>query len=76
MTWLLLDDATKKAVCRLAVRTALDPTTPNLHAKAPLVDGSFRSDLGESYEPIHSISDLNGHVDTSSLKLPTSSPEE
>jgi hypothetical protein len=29
MTWLLLDDVTKKVVC---VHTALDPTTPNLRA--------------------------------------------
>jgi hypothetical protein len=76
MTWLLLDDATKKVVCRSAVRTALDPSTPSLRAEAPLVDGSFRSDIGEIHKPIQSVSDLTGHVDTSSLKLPKFSPEE
>jgi hypothetical protein len=76
MTWLLLDDATKKIVCQSAVRMALDPSTPNLRAEASLVDGSLRSDVGEIHKPIHSVSDLTGHADTSSLKLPKFSPEE
>jgi hypothetical protein len=76
MTWLLLEDATKKVVCRLAVCTALDSSTPNLHAEASLIDGSIRSDVGGIHKPIHSVSDSTGHVDTSSLKLPKFSPEE
>jgi hypothetical protein len=76
MTWLLLDDATKKVVCRSAVCTALDPSTPNQRAEASLVDGSLHSDVGEIHKPIHSVSDLTGHADTSSLKLPKFSHEE
>jgi hypothetical protein len=76
MTWLLLDDATKKVACRLGVRMALNPSTPNLRAEAPFADGSFRSDVGEIHKSIHSVSELTGHVDTSSLKLPKFSPEE
>ena len=76
MTWLLLDDITKKVVCRSAVRTAIDPSTPNLRAEHPIIDGTLSSDAGEIHKPILSVSDLTGHVDTSSLKLPKFSPEE
>jgi hypothetical protein len=76
MKWLLLEDAIKKVVCRSGVRTALDPSTPNLRAEAPLVAVSFRSDVGEIHKPIHSVNDLTGHIDTSSLKLPKFSLEE
>jgi hypothetical protein len=71
-----LDDATKKVVCRSTEGTALDQSNPYLRAEAPLVDGSLRSDVGEIHKPIQSVSDLTGNVDTSSLQLPTISPEE
>jgi hypothetical protein len=75
MSWLLLDDSTKKVVCRSAVRTALDPKTPNRRAEHPSIDGHLSS-VGELHLPIHSVKDLTGQLDTSSLKLLRFSPEE
>jgi hypothetical protein len=69
MTWLLLDDATKKNCWLIGC-------SPNLRAKASFVDGSLRSYEGEIHKPIHSVGDLTGHIDTSSVKLPKFSPEE
>jgi hypothetical protein len=76
MTWLILDDQSKKVLCRSAIRTALDPNNPNLRAEHPSIDASSSSDVGEIHRPIHSVSDLTGNVDTSLLNLPKFSPEE
>ena len=71
MTWLVLDDKSQKVLARSAVRTALDPNSPNLRA-------DFMSDSGEfsTHKPIISTSDVIGHKDPSSLKLPKFFPEE
>ena len=71
MTWLVLDDISQKVIARSAVRTALNPNSPNLRA-------DFNSDGGESpvHKPIISTSDVIGHTDPSSFKLPKFSPDE
>jgi hypothetical protein len=76
MTWLILDDITLQVVTRSAVRSALDPASPNLRAEQPLCESSFASDAGEFSTPIQSVSDLMGHKNPSSLNLPKFSPEE
>ena len=71
MTYLVLDDKSQKVIARSAVRKALDPNSPNLRA-------DFMSNSGEfsTHKPIISTSDVIGHKDPSSLKLPKFSPEE
>jgi hypothetical protein len=71
MTWLLLDDVTKKVVCHSAVCTVLNPTKPNQRADQKSIDGHLSTNLGELHLPIHSVSDLPGQLDKSSLKLPS-----
>ena len=58
------------------VRSALDPNTPNLRAEQPTCEASYASDGGEFTKSIHSVSDLIGHENPSSLNLPKFSPEE
>ena len=55
---------------------ALKPTTPTFHDEPRILDGNFRSDVGETHMPIHSDSDFTGQKDTSSLKLPQFSPKD
>jgi hypothetical protein len=66
----------RQIVCGSAVRTALDPTTPNLRAEHPSIAGHLSTDVGELHLPIHSVSDLTGQQDTSTLHLSRFSPEE
>jgi hypothetical protein len=76
MTWLILDDITLQVVTQSAVRSALDPNSPNLRAELISSEPSYVSDGGEFSKHIHSVSDLIGHADPSSLNLPKFSPEE
>ena len=76
MTWLLLDDASEKVLCRSAVRTALNPNTPNIRAEHLNTPPNLDLDNGEIHKPILSVSDLTGQTDTTSLHLPKFSPEE
>jgi hypothetical protein len=46
MNWSLLDDVTKKVVCRSVVYTEFDPTTHNLRAEHPSIDGHLSTNVG------------------------------
>ena len=76
MTWLILDDITLQIVTRSAIRSALDTSAPNFRAEQSAYESSFASDGGENSKSIHSVSDLMGHTNPSSLNLPKFSPEE
>jgi hypothetical protein len=71
MTWLLLDDATNKLCVAPLFVLLLNRVLLNSVVKPLLlIDGSLRSDVGETQKPIHCVSDFTGHFDKSSLKLP------
>ena len=81
LTYLILTDDTNQVLARSSVRSALDPTNPNLRAAAPLSTTDLISDGGE-LEPsttlggkpiLHSSNDIAGNpADQSELKLPRS----
>ena len=85
LTYLILTDDTNQVLARSSVRSALDPTNPNLRAEAPLSTTDLISDGGE-LEPsttlggkpiLHSSNDIAGSpANQSELKLPKFSPEE
>jgi hypothetical protein len=88
LTYLILTDDTQKVITRSAVRTALDPTNPNLrarpnpgfsHATSSGTTSSPSSGDGESPSTpiLFSASDLSGlDIDSPDLKLPHFSPDE
>jgi Reverse transcriptase (RNA-dependent DNA polymerase) len=80
LTFLVLDSLTRQVVARSELRSALNPTHPNLRAEAPF-PGHLISDDGEEYDgirkPILSATDVAGlNMDPSELKLPKFSPDE
>ncbi|MEL7079570.1 MAG: reverse transcriptase domain-containing protein, partial [Cyanobacteria bacterium J06582_2] len=71
--WVLTDD-TQQVIARSAVRTALDPSRPNLRLSAPASDGGeFSSDplkIATAAELLYP------HVDPSDVQLPRFSPDD